>query len=296
MNYLQELEHEAIYIIREAYAQFHNPVILFSGGKDSIVVAHLTLKAFSPFKNRIPLLHIDTGHNFTETIQFRDAFVRKFNFNLLIANVQDTIDQGKVLEDQGNYNSRNKIQSVTLLDAIENYKIDCALGGGRRDEEKARAKERIFSHRDIFGQWDPKNQRPEIWGLFNGRKLDGEHFRVFPISNWTERDVWEYIRRERIQLPSLYFSHMRQVIYRDNTWIPLSSFIRLKKDEQIQEKKIRFRTLGDITLTGGIISEAITIDQVIDELELSSNSERGNRADDKTSDFSMEDRKKEGYF
>jgi len=296
MDYLEDLESEAVYIIREAYAQFKNPVILFSGGKDSIVVAHLAIKAFAPFKNNIPLLHVDTGHNFDETIKFRDEFVEKFNFRLLVASVKDTIDQGKAVEDLGIYNSRNKIQSVTLLDAIENYKIDCALGGGRRDEEKARAKERIFSHRDIFGQWDPKNQRPELWGLFNGRIMTGEHFRVFPISNWTEKDVWEYIRREKIQLPSLYFSHNRQVIYRDNTWIPYSSHLRLKREEQIQEKRIRFRTLGDITITGGIISEASTIDQIITELESSWFSERGNRADDKTSEFSMEHRKKEGYF
>ena len=296
MDYLEDLESEAIYIIREAYAQFKNPVILFSGGKDSIVVAHLATKAFAPFKNNIPLLHVDTGHNFDETIKFRDEFVEKFNFRLLVASVQDTIDQGKAVEDLGLYNSRNKIQSVTLLDAIENYKIDCALGGGRRDEEKARAKERIFSHRDIFGQWDPKNQRPELCGIFNGRIMTGEHFRVFPISNWTEKDVWEYIRREKIQLPSLYFSHNRQVIYRDNTWIPYSSHLRLKREEQIQEKRIRFRTLGDITITGGIISEASTIDEIITELESSCFSERGNRADDKTSEFSMEHRKKEGYF
>jgi sulfate adenylyltransferase subunit 2 len=296
MNYLDQLESEAIYIIREAYGQFNKPVILFSGGKDSILVTHLAMKAFLPAKLSLPLLHIDTGHNFKETIDFRDQFVEKYQLNLIVGSVQESIDQKKAKETESKSNSRNRIQSITLLDAIEKYKIDCALGGGRRDEEKARAKERIFSHRDAFGQWNPRGQRPEIWNLYNGKYNEGEHFRVFPISNWTELDVWRYIQREQIDLPSLYFTHQRDVIYRDNSWIPASEFIRISDDEKIIKKNIRFRTLGDITITGGIESPASSIDEIIAELSAFKHGERGNRSDDKTSDNSMEDRKKEGYF
>ena len=296
MNYLDHLESEAIYIIREAYGQSNKPVILFSGGKDSILVTHLAMKAFLPGKLSLPLLHIDTGHNFKETINFRDQFVEKYQLNLIVGSVQESIDQKKAKEIESKSNSRNRIQSITLLDAIEKYKIDCALGGGRRDEEKARAKERIFSHRDAFGQWNPRGQRPEIWNLYNGKYNEGEHFRVFPISNWTELDVWRYIQREQIDLPSLYFTHQRDVIYRDNSWIPASEFIRISDDEKIIKKNIRFRTLGDITITGGIESPASSIDEIIAELSAFKHGERGNRSDDKTSDNSMEDRKKEGYF
>jgi sulfate adenylyltransferase subunit 2 len=296
MNYLDQLEAESIYIIREAYGQFNKPVILFSGGKDSILVTHLAMKAFLPGKLSLPVMHIDTGHNFPETIEFRDDFINKYQLNLIVGSVQESIDQNKAKESAGKSNSRNRIQSITLLDTIEKHKIDCALGGGRRDEEKARAKERIFSHRDAFGQWNPRGQRPEIWNLFNGRYNEGEHFRVFPISNWTELDVWRYIKRENIQLPSLYFSHEREVIFRDNSWIPVSEFIRISEDEKIIKKIIRFRTLGDITITGGIESTASTIDEIITELAEFKRGERGNRSDDKTSDNSMEDRKKEGYF
>ena len=296
MNYLDQLEAESIYIIREAYGQFNKPVILFSGGKDSILVTHLAMKAFLPGKLSLPLLHIDTGHNFEETINFRDQFIEKYQLNLIVGSVQESIDQKKAKETESKSNSRNRIQSITLLDAIEKHKIDCALGGGRRDEEKARAKERIFSHRDAFGQWNPRNQRPEIWNLYNGKYNEGEHFRVFPISNWTELDVWRYIQREKIDLPSLYFTHEREVIFRDNSWIPVSQFIRIAEDEKIIKKKLRFRTLGDITITGGIESTASCIDEIISELVEFRHGERGNRSDDKTSDNSMEDRKKEGYF
>jgi sulfate adenylyltransferase subunit 2 len=296
MNYLDQLEAESIQIIREAYGQFNKPVILFSGGKDSIVVTHLAMKSFLPARLSIPLLHIDTGHNFHETMAFRDGFVKEYQLNLIVGSVQESIDQKKAKETESKINSRNRLQSITLLDTIEKHKIDCALGGGRRDEEKARAKERIFSHRDAFGQWNPRGQRPEIWNLYNGRYQEGEHFRVFPISNWTELDVWKYIKRENIQIPSLYFSHEREVIWRDNSWIPVSDFIRISEDEKIVKKNIRFRTLGDITITGGIESRASTIDEIIAELNEFKKGERGNRADDKTSENSMEDRKKEGYF
>ena len=296
MNYLDQLEAESIYIIREAFGQFNKPVILFSGGKDSILVTHLAMKAFLPAKLPLPILHIDTGHNFPETIHFRDQFVAIHQLNLVVGSVQESIDQKKAKETESKSNSRNRIQSITLLDAIEKQKIDCALGGGRRDEEKARAKERIFSHRDAFGQWNPRSQRPEIWNLYNGRYNEGEHFRVFPISNWTELDVWRYIQQENIALPSLYFSHEREVIFRDNSWIPVSDYIRIADDEKIITKRIRFRTLGDITITGGIESNASNVEEIIAELAEFRHGERGNRSDDKTSDNSMEDRKKEGYF
>lgn len=295
-DHLDELESEAMFIIREVYAQFENPGILFSGGKDSIVMSHLARKAFFPANIPFPLVHVDTGHNFPEAIEFRDGFVKKMKTQLVVGLVQESIDSGSVQEESGSMANRNRLQTITLLETIEKNKFDCLMGGARRDEEKARAKERFFSHRDDFGQWDPKNQRPELWNLFNGKKLPGEHFRVFPISNWTEMDIWHYIRREKIELPELYFARKRNVIWRSDSWLPVSSFINLKPSEVPQEKMVRFRTLGDITITGGIESEATELDDVIHEIETSRQTERGNREDDKRSENSMEDRKKEGYF
>ena len=242
LNYLDELESEAIFVLREVWAQFDNPVILFSGGKDSIVVAHLAKKAFYPSKIPFPLMHVDTGHNFPETIKFRDDTIKELGAQLIVGSVQESIDQGRVAEEQGKNATRNALQITTLLDAIEYNKIDCAIGGGRRDEEKARAKERFFSHRDDFGQWDPKNQRPELWNIFNGKHFEGEHFRAFPISNWTEMDVWNYIKRENIAIPSLYFAHEREVVWRQDSWIPNSEYLVLEDHEEIVTKKIRFRT------------------------------------------------------
>ncbi len=296
LNYLDELESEAIFILREVWAQFQNPVILFSGGKDSIVVAHLAKKAFYPSKIPFALMHIDTGHNFPETIQFRDDLIAELGATLLVGSVQESIDTGRVLEERGKNANRNALQTTTLLDAIESHKIDCAIGGGRRDEEKARAKERFFSHRDDFGQWDPKNQRPELWNLLNGKYFEGEHFRAFPISNWTEMDVWNYIKRENIAIPSLYFAHQREVLWRNNSWIPKSEYLILDGTEEIHTKKIRFRTLGDITITGGIESDADTLEKIVAEVASLRHTERGNRADDKRSESAMEDRKREGYF
>jgi sulfate adenylyltransferase subunit 2 len=296
LNYLDELESEAIYILREVYAQFQNPVILFSGGKDSIVVTHLAKKAFYPAKIPFALLHVDTGHNFPETIQFRDQLVEKTGVNLLVGSVQQSIDTGRVAEERGKNATRNALQTITLLDAIETNKIDCAIGGGRRDEEKARAKERFFSHRDDFGQWDPKNQRPELWNLLNGKHFEGEHFRAFPISNWTEMDIWNYILRENIAIPSLYYAHQREVVWRNDSWIPNSEFLKLEPGEEVYKKNIRFRTLGDITITGGIESDADTLEKIVTEVAAMRHTERGNRADDKRSESAMEDRKREGYF
>lgn len=296
LKHLQELEAESIYVLREVYAQFDNPVILFSGGKDSIVVTHLARKAFWPARIPFPLLHVDTGHNFPETIAFRDKLAEDLGAELWVGSVQKTIDQGRVQEETGINASRNILQTTTLLDSIEERQIDAAIGGARRDEEKARAKERFFSHRDDFGQWDPKNQRPELWNLFNGKKRHGEHFRIFPISNWTEMDVWLYIMSENIQIPSLYLAHDREVIYRNNSWIPVSEHIQLRDSETPVTKRIRFRTLGDITITGGIESEADTIEKVVGEVAAARQTERGNRADDKRSETAMEDRKREGYF
>ncbi|AWH85120.1 sulfate adenylyltransferase subunit CysD [Flavobacterium album] len=296
LNYLDELESEAIYILREVWAQFQNPVILFSGGKDSILVTHLAKKAFYPAKIPFALLHIDTGHNFPETMQFRDDLVKELGVNLLVGSVQEAIDKGRVAEERGKNATRNALQITTLLDAIESNKIDCAIGGGRRDEEKARAKERFFSHRDEFGQWDPKNQRPELWNLLNGKHFQGEHFRAFPISNWTEMDVWNYIKRENIAIPSLYLAHQREVVWRNDSWIPNSEFLILEPKEEIITKQIRFRTLGDITITGGIESDADTLEKIVEEVSTMRHTERGNRSDDKRSESSMEDRKREGYF
>ncbi|WP_242916753.1 sulfate adenylyltransferase subunit CysD [Pontibacter liquoris] len=296
LSHLQELEAEAIYVIREVFAQFERPAILFSGGKDSIVVTHLARKAFFPAKIPMPLVHIDTGHNFPETIAFRDVLVKDLGVQLIVGSVQDSINKGRSKEETGRNASRNALQTTTLLDTIEEYKLDAAIGGARRDEEKARAKERFFSHRDDFGQWDPKNQRPELWNLFNGRKNQGEHFRIFPISNWTEMDVWQYIKTENLAIPSLYFAHQREVVFRDATWLPVSEYISIRNEEQVMRKLIRFRTLGDITITGGVESDADTLDKIVQEIAASRNTERGCRADDKRSETSMEDRKKQGYF
>ena len=296
LNYLDELESEAIYILREVWAQFRNPVLLFSGGKDSILVAHLAKKAFYPSKIPFQFLHVDTGHNFPEAIQFRDDLVNKFGVQLIVGSVQKSIDDGRVAEERGKNATRNVLQITTLLDTIEEYKIDCAIGGGRRDEEKARAKERFFSHRDDFGQWDPKNQRPELWNILNGKHFEGEHFRAFPISNWTEMDVWNYIKREKIEIPSLYIAHQRDMVWRNNSWIPFSKFLKLNDGEDVKNLKIRFRTLGDITITGGIESEADTLEKIVAEVAVMKQTERGNRSDDKRSESAMEDRKREGYF
>lgn len=296
LNYLDELESEAIYILREVWAQFQNPVILFSGGKDSIVVTHLARKAFYPSKIPFPLMHIDTGHNFPETIAFRDQLIKDLGLELLVGSVQSSIDTGRVAEERGKNATRNALQTTTLLDAIESHKVDCAIGGGRRDEEKARAKERFFSHRDDFGQWDPKNQRAELWNLLNGKYFEGEHFRAFPISNWTEMDIWNYILREQISIPSLYFAHEREVVWRSDSWIPVSEHIKLEAEEPIVTKKIRFRTLGDITITGGIESDADSLEKIVAEVAAMKQTERGNRSDDKRSETAMEDRKRSGYF
>ncbi|NJY63932.1 sulfate adenylyltransferase subunit CysD [Salinimicrobium sp. CDJ15-81-2] len=296
LNYLDELESEAIYILREVWAQFENPVILFSGGKDSILVTHLAKKAFFPSKIPFALMHVDTGHNFPETIKFRDDLIEELGVKLIVGSVQESINNGRVAEEKGKNATRNALQITTLLDAIEENKIDCAIGGGRRDEEKARAKERFFSHRDDFGQWDPKNQRPELWNLLNGKHFEGEHFRAFPISNWTEMDVWNYIKRENIKIPSLYFAHEREVVFRSNSWIPVSEYLRLEEGEKVEKKKIRFRTLGDITITGGIESDADTLEKIVQEVSAMRKTERGDRSDDKRSETAMEDRKKQGYF
>ncbi|HHU00340.1 sulfate adenylyltransferase subunit CysD [Xiashengella succiniciproducens] len=296
INHLDELEAESIFVIREVAAQFENPLMLFSGGKDSIVMFHLAIKAFYPAKLPFSLLHIDTGHNFPETLEYRDWLMEKYGATCLVRYVQDSIDKGRVVEETGFNASRNKLQTVTLLDALEELKCDAAMGGGRRDEEKARAKERFFSHRDEFGQWDPKNQRPELWNLFNGRKNIGEHFRVFPISNWTEMDVWQYIYREGIQLPSLYFTHKREVFERDGVIMATAPFMKLRDTEVAREMNVRCRTIGDITCTGLTLSTANTLEDIIQEVAASRVTERGGRADDKRSDAAMEDRKREGYF
>ncbi|MBE7437066.1 MAG: sulfate adenylyltransferase subunit CysD [Spirochaetales bacterium] len=296
VTHLKELEAEAIYVLREVAAQFERPVLLFSGGKDSIVLSYLARKAFFPARIPFPLMHIDTGHNFPETLIFRDEWVQNLDAQLIVRYVQDSIDQGRVQEETGFYASRNALQTVTLLDAIADLKFDAAIGGARRDEEKARAKERFFSHRDDFGQWDPRNQRPEIWNLFNGRKNPGEHFRVFPLSNWTELDVWQYIRTENIELPSLYFSHEREVLLRDGNLLAATPVIPMKPEEKVERRIVRFRTIGDMTCTGATQSTANTIDEIIQEIAASRITERGGRHDDKRSEGAMEDRKRAGYF
>ena len=296
LGHIRELEAEAIFVIREIAAQFENPALLFSGGKDSILLTHLAKKAFYPAKIPFALIHIDTGHNFPETIAFRDDLVKKLGVQLIVGSVQESIDQGRAKEETGADASRNALQIVSLLDTLEFQKIDAAMGGARRDEEKSRAKERFFSHRDEFGQWDPKNQRPELWNLFNGRKNFGEHFRIFPISNWTEMDVWEYIKLENIALPSLYFSHNRDCVLRDGVILAFSEYVKLKAQEKIIQMTVRYRTCGDMPITGAVESTADTIDKIIEEIAITRTTERGGRADDKRAETAMEDRKKQGYF
>lgn len=296
INHLNQLESEAVFVLREAQSQFEKPVLLFSGGKDSIVLVHLARRAFWPGKIPFPLLHIDTGHNFNETLRFRDDLVKRFDLDLIVGNVQETIDLGLAEEEKGPRASRNRIQSITLLNTIEKYEFDCCFGGARRDEEKARAKERIFSHRNEFGQWDPKNQRPELWSLFNGKMKKGEHFRVFPLSNWTELDIWEYIRQENISLPNLYFAHERDVFRRSGVLYFKAQFMELLPGEVVEKKWVRFRTIGDVTCTGAVESFAKSVDDVIGEIAGSRVTERGLRVDDKASETAMEDRKREGYF
>lgn len=296
LTHLSQLEHEAIFVMREVAAQFDRPALLFSGGKDSIVMVRLAQKAFAPAKFPFPLLHIDTGHNFPETIAFRDQLVKATGARLIVRYVQDSINAGRCIEEKGPNPSRNSLQTVTLLDAITELKYDACLGGARRDEEKARAKERFFSHRDEFGQWDPKNQRPELWNLFNGRKLHGEHFRIFPLSNWTEMDVWQYITRECLDIPTIYFSHHREIVNRNGVLLANTPFITLMPGEKFERKQVRFRTVGDATCTGAVESGASNLGEIIQEVASARVTERGARADDKRSETAMEDRKKQGYF
>ncbi|MEZ4682163.1 MAG: sulfate adenylyltransferase subunit CysD [Caldilineaceae bacterium] len=295
-NHLKQLESEAIYVIREVAAQFERPVLLFSGGKDSIVMAHLAHRAFYPGRIPFPLMHIDTGHNFPETIEFRDDLVRKLDAQLIVRYVQDSIDQGRAVEETGPLASRNSLQTVTLLDALTEFKVEAAMGGARRDEEKARAKERFFSHRDAFGQWDPKNQRPELWNLYNGSKLNKEHFRIFPLSNWTEMDIWQYIQLHQIEIPSLYFAHNRDVVKRDGNWLAVTDVVQPQPGEELAHRLVRFRTIGDMTCTGAVESDAMTLDDIIQEVASARITERGGRADDRRSEAAMEDRKRQGYF
>jgi sulfate adenylyltransferase subunit 2 len=295
-TYLDQLEAEAIFILREVAGQFERPALLFSGGKDSITLVRLAEKAFRPGKFPFPLVHIDTGHNFPETISFRDEMIARIGEKLIVGHVQDSIDQGKVIEQKGKNASRNALQTVTLLDTIAEGKFDACIGGARRDEEKARAKERIFSVRDEFGQWDPKRQRPELWNIFNGKIHPGENVRVFPISNWTELDVWNYIRREKIELPSIYFAHQRDVITRNGQIMAAADCLNMDAEDKIERKNVRFRTVGDMTCTAAVESDADQIDDIIEEIKRSKISERGARMDDKVSEAAMEDRKKGGYF
>lgn len=296
LDYLDELEAEAIYILREVAGQFEKPALLFSGGKDSITLVRLAEKAFRPGKFPFPLVHIDTGHNFQETIDYRDAMIKRIGEKLIVGYVQDDIDQGKVMEQKGKNASRNQLQTVTLLNTIAKYQFDACIGGARRDEEKARAKERIFSVRDEFGQWDPKRQRPELWNIYNGKIHKGENVRVFPISNWTELDVWNYIRREKIDLPTIYFAHQRDVITRNGQLMAASPFLNMDDEDVIENRNVRFRTVGDMTCTAAVESDAFEIDDIINEISASRVSERGARMDDKVSEAAMEDRKKGGYF
>jgi len=296
LSHLRELEAESIYVLREVAAQFENPALLFSGGKDSILMVYLAAKAFHPARIPFTLLHVDTGHNFQETLDFRDSLVERYNARLVVGKVQDAINSGAVREEQGFNASRNSLQIHTLLEELEKGKFDAALGGGRRDEEKARAKERFFSHRDEFGQWDPKNQRPELWNIFNGLKQYGEHFRVFPISNWTELDVWQYLKLEEVPLPSLYFAHEREVFERDGVLLANSEHIEKRPDEVVKTLMVRCRTIGDTTCTGVWQSNAVSLDDIIAEIATTRMTERGGRSDDKRSETAMEDRKKQGYF
>jgi sulfate adenylyltransferase subunit 2 len=294
-SHLDELEDEAIFILREVAGQFQRPALLFSGGKDSITLVRLSEKAFRPARFPYPLVHIDTGHNFPEVIEFRDNLIKKIKEKLIIGSVEDSIKRGTAKEEKGKWASRNALQSITLLETIEKYEFDACIGGARRDEEKARAKERIFSYRNEFGEWNPKNQRPELWNLYNGKIFPGENIRVFPISNWTELDVWNYIKKENLEIPSIYFAHERDCVYRKDLLFPVSSFVQLD-NEPIVRKKVRFRTVGDMTCTAAIESNATTVDDIIKEIIESNTTERGARLDDKRSETAMEDRKKGGYF
>jgi len=298
LDYLDQLESEAIHVMREVAGQFERPALLFSGGKDSITLVRLAEKAFRPGKFPFPLVHIDTGHNFPEAIEYRDRLVKNLNERLIVRYVEDTIKKKNLVEPKGKFPSRNALQTYTLLDTIEEFEFDACIGGARRDEEKARAKERIFSIRDEFGQWDPKKQRPELWNIYNGKISKGENVRVFPISNWTELDVWNYIKREKIELPSIYFSHNRKcILYNNKHLMSVSEFVKLDSEDIIVEKRVRFRTVGDMTCTAPVESDATTIDDIIEDIKISKISERGaTRIDDKTSDAAMEDRKKGGYF
>ncbi|MCX7620113.1 MAG: sulfate adenylyltransferase subunit CysD [Acidimicrobiales bacterium] len=297
LSYLKMLEAESIHIMREVAAEFERPVLLFSGGKDSCVMLHIATKAFWPAKPPFPVMHVDTGHNFDEVIEFRDRTVERLGLRLIVASVEESIRQGRVVEETGPRASRNRLQTVTLLDAIEEHQFDAVFGGARRDEEKARAKERVFSFRDEFGQWDPKNQRPELWSLYNGRHKKGEHIRVFPLSNWTELDIWQYIKSEGIELPSIYYAHRRQVFRRDGMLLAVTPYIQMMETEEAFEAMVRFRTVGDATCTGAVESSADTIEKVIAETAATRITERGaTRADDRISEAGMEDRKKEGYF
>jgi sulfate adenylyltransferase subunit 2 len=297
LSQLDILEAESIHVMREVAAEFERPVLLFSGGKDSIVMLALAERAFWPARTPFPVMHVDTGHNFAEVLEFRDRRVEEAGTRLVIASVQDSIDAGRVVEETGRFASRNRLQTVTLLDAIEEHRFDAVFGGGRRDEEKARAKERMFSFRDEFGQWDPKNQRPELWNLYNTRIHRGEHIRVFPLSNWTELDVWHYIQREELEIPSIYFAHQRQVFERDGILLADSPFVTRGDDEPLFDATVRYRTVGDMSCTGAVASTAATVGEVINEIALTRITERGQtRADDRASEAAMEDRKREGYF
>ena len=296
LTHLRELESESMFVMREVAAKFEKPALLFSGGKDSIIMTHLARKAFYPARIPFPLVHVDTGHNFPETIEFRDWLVNEIKADLIVGSVQEAIDRGEAVEEKGYNASRNALQIPTLLKTLEDHKFDAAMGGARRDEEKARAKERFFSHRDEFGQWDPKNQRPELWNLFNARHHFGEHFRIFPISNWTEMDVWQYILLENIQIPNLYFAHEREVFERDGMLLAKTDFVNIRDTEKVYKDTVRFRTIGDATCTGAVESDANNLEKIIQEVSATRVTERGGRADDRRSETSMEDRKKQGYF
>lgn len=296
MSILKQLEEESIYIIREVAGQFNNPCLLFSGGKDSITLLHLAQKAFAPASIPFPLVHIDTGHNFPETIELRDKLVAEHGLRLIVGHVQDDIDTGNVIEEKGRHASRNSLQTTTLLNTIEKHKFDACMGGARRDEEKARAKERVFSVRDDFGQWNEKLQRPELFDMLNGMIHNGENVRVFPISNWTELDVWHYIRQEKLEIPSIYYAHEREVFKLDNQWMPVSDYVNVGENDERQLTSVRFRTVGDMSCTAAVLSEATELDTIINEIGGSDFSERGARLDDKRSEGAMEERKKVGYF
>jgi sulfate adenylyltransferase subunit 2 len=297
LTHLDALEAESIHILREVAAEFERPVLLFSGGKDSAVMLRLAEKAFWPARIPFPVMHVDTGHNFDEVLEYRDRRVAELGVHLVVASVQASIDAGRVVEETGPRASRNRLQTVTLLDAVLEHRFDAVFGGGRRDEEKARAKERVYSFRDEFGQWDPKNQRPELWSLYNGRHRPGEHIRVFPLSNWTELDVWQYVKQDHVELPSIYYAHRRQVFRRDGMWLAVSPYVSLMEGEEPEELMVRYRTVGDASCTGAVESTAASVDEVIAEVAASRITERGaTRADDKFAEAAMEDRKREGYF